>query len=621
MCVRASRISLAAWEIGRAGSGFGARVGGLGVVLEQLPSELVRAAVRRGQVLQVQTLSPCFAWYDRGALERLELDLPVRLDGGLLHFEAYRHHLVERLRLDDGEREVSFELVYFWNPELLGWTEPGSIYPEDPWRAARLYSALSQAMAAFLEHEAPHTIHLHDYHVGLVPFFLSSALAERVPVHLTIHNGSYQGVVPLQEGGYETLARLGLDGARLFHRYFDHQHQLNLLRAAMLRAHELGGRITTVSGDLDGSWGYAAELRTPRRVIEQRAEQLAGAPPREVFVPNGGLEVFEKLPIAGITNGLSDSCRPEFLLELSAGELRAQQARRPNEPFFRHPDVQAAMLERDHHFDVGHLEVKAELKRLLHLECFGTEPSGDSPLLAVVGRLVEQKHLDLVLDIVEPVFARVPEARFAVLASAADASGRVWERAFAAMASRYPGRFFYDNRFLQPLSRLMMAGADFALVPSRFEPCGLVDYEASLLGTVVIARRTGGLAKMQGCGYLYDWLDEGDPAGEAHAFAELVLHALEIRRDRPWEHRTKLMASMAVDASWDRSAERYLELYDHGLQALSWRRSRRELLEGFIDGLGADRERFARFFEPALEPWADPLDWQLFHALRDDQGT
>ena len=384
----------------------------------------------------------------------------------------------------------------------------------------------------------------------------------------------------------------------------------------MLRVHELGGRITTVSGDLEGSWGYAAELRVSRAELLQRAEALAGRAPRDVFVPNGGLEALEKLPVAGITNGLSDSAKPEHLAELRGATLRGMQARTPTVPLFSHPEVQRAMLGADHDFDLRRLGVKAELKRLLLLECFGRVPEGDAPVIVVVGRLVQQKHLDLVLDIVEPVFAAVPEARFAVLASAADEEGRAMERAFAAMAARYPDRFFYDSRFHLPLSRLMMAGGDFALVPSRFEPCGLVDYEASLLGTVVVARRTGGLAKMQRCGYLYDWLDEGDPEGEARAFGDLVIQALELRRDRPWDHRTKLMASMAVDASWDRGADQYLDLYLHGQQALAWRRERRALIERFVDELGDDRERFAAYFAPATEPWADPLDWELCHRLR-----
>ncbi len=619
MSLPVSRVAHASWEIGRSQSGLGARVGGLGVVVEELPPALLCAASRRGLTLEIRTLSPCFGWYDRGALEPIELAIPVSIDGTHMAFRAYRRFFHQVLDLPDGPVEADLEMIYLWEPGLLGATSPGGIYPSNPWDAAKLYSAVSQAMAGYLGAFPCDTLHLHDFHVGLVPFFLPRDQAP--PVHLTVHNGSYQGVTPLQDGGYETLDRLGLPGAELFHRYFHHAGAINLLKAAMLGVHERGGRVTTVSGDLAGSWGYAAELRGSKAALEERATRQLGRPAKRIFLPNGGLELFEKLPIVGITNGLGDGSRPENLPELRAGHLRRIQAVRPDEPIFGHPEVQRCMLDGDHVFDLQRLETKAELKRLLCLECFGSEPEGDPPVLVVVGRLASQKHLDLVLEIAEPVIRRVPDARFLVLASAADEQGLALERSFAAMASRLPDRFFYDNRFHQPLSRLMMAGGDFALVPSRFEPCGLVDYEASLLGTVVIARRTGGLAKMQPCGYLYDWLDEGDEAGEARVFADLVVAALEARRDRPWEHRSKVRASMAVDASWDRSADQYLDLYQHGLQAASWRRQRRALLEGFVEDLGPDVGRFARFFQPALEPYADPLDWELYHALRDAQGT
>ena len=54
------RVALAAWEIGRASSGFGTKIGGLGQIVEELPPELVRAAYDRGLDLEIETLSPCF---------------------------------------------------------------------------------------------------------------------------------------------------------------------------------------------------------------------------------------------------------------------------------------------------------------------------------------------------------------------------------------------------------------------------------------------------------------------------------------------------------------------------------------------------------------------------------
>ena len=81
----------------------------------------------------------------------------------------------------------------------------------------------------------------------------------------------------------------------------------------MLKVHETGGKITTVSGDLTGTWGYAAELVRVILRCGRRAFQQKHAPPGEVSVPNRHLDLCEKLPIAGITNGMSETNGPEHL--------------------------------------------------------------------------------------------------------------------------------------------------------------------------------------------------------------------------------------------------------------------------------------------------------------------
>ena len=54
------RVAMPAWEIGRVSSGLGAKIGGLGVIVEELPPELVKAAAKMGIELEIETLSPCF---------------------------------------------------------------------------------------------------------------------------------------------------------------------------------------------------------------------------------------------------------------------------------------------------------------------------------------------------------------------------------------------------------------------------------------------------------------------------------------------------------------------------------------------------------------------------------
>src|SRR5262249_5303550 len=159
-----------------------------------------------------------------------------------------------------------------------------------------------------------------------------------------------------------------------------------------------------------------------------------------------------------------------------------------------------------------------------HLEVFGTELAWDPILFTVVGRLVQQKNLGLVAEIIGRTLDYDSGAKFIVLASAPkeDPGGQFIEGLFFQVAARYPGRVYFSNQFNIPLSKLILAGGDFCLIPSRFEPCGLVDYEAALVGNVPICRATGGLVKVRHCGYLYDWLDISDWYGEANAFFQKI---------------------------------------------------------------------------------------------------
>ena len=307
---RKMRVAMPVWEIGRVSSGLGAKVGGLAVVVEELPRELIKAAAKQNIDLEIETLSPCFAYHDKSKLTKLDLKVPVTLARHTFEFEIYEHIF------PDGQK-----VVYFWDNWQLHWTTLSAIYPTDPQVGLKLYSAVSQAMAGYIKQGDFDTIHLHDYHVGLIPFYLGDDYLQKVPVHFTIHNATYQGIVSLINGGYSSLDRINLPGEQLFHKYFDFFDNLNLMKACMLKVHETGGKITTVSGDIAGTWGYAAELEESHQQIFTKAYAQKGSPPGKVFVPNRHLELFEKLPIAGITNGMSEQNRPKNLPELKAKVL------------------------------------------------------------------------------------------------------------------------------------------------------------------------------------------------------------------------------------------------------------------------------------------------------------
>ncbi len=605
---RKLRVAMPAWEIGRVNSGFGTKIGGLGGVIEELPQELVKAAARQNIDLEVIVLSPCFAHYDRRHLTPLNIRLPVTVNGISFEFEAYRHVF------EDGQI-----VIYFWDDGQLHWTTPSAVYPNDPQMAFILYAAVSQAMAGYIRQSDFDTVHLHDYHVGLIPFYLGDDYLSRVPVHFTIHNASYQGITPIVIGGYETLERINLPGHLLFHKYFDFMDRINLMKACMLKIHETGGKITTVSGDIGATWGYAAELKQNLHEVMVRAYLQKKGPPGEVFLPNRNLDLFEKLPVIGITNGLSDRNRPEHMPELKAEHLRTIQQRRGwDRPLFINADTQSTMLEEDHHFDLHRLHVKAELKRLLHLETFHSEPMWNPILITAVGRLVHQKNFDVIADIIDQTLHHHAGVKFIILASPTegDPEGHHRESIFFHLRNRYPHHVYFNSSFNLPLSKLILAGGDFTLVPSRFEPCGLVDYESSLLGNIVIGRATGGLVKVGHCAYLYDWLDVSDRIGEANAFYQKIDEAISNYRHNPGYHHELIRRAMSIDASWDNPASDYIAMYRYGLLAQKWYQDRRNLIDQFITDLQDDRDLFKTFFHPGTHEFGDHYDWQLKNALK-----
>ncbi|HAI84088.1 MAG TPA: glycogen synthase, partial [Chitinophagaceae bacterium] len=132
-------------------------------------------------------------------------------------------------------------------------------------------------------------------------------------------------------------------------------------------------------------------------------------------------------------------------------------------------------------------EGKAANKAAL-CERFGLQP--DLPLFVFIGRLVGEKAADVLPDAILSAMYRHPnKASFLILGSG-DPS---LEDRFRGMASAFTGKYNAFIGYNEALSHLMYAGADFLLMPSRVEPCGLNQMYAMKYGTVAMVRNTGGL--------------------------------------------------------------------------------------------------------------------------------
>jgi hypothetical protein len=142
-----------------------------------------------------------------------------------------------------------------------------------------------------------------------------------------------------------------------------------------------------------------------------------------------------------------------------------------------------------------------------------------------------------------------------------------------------------------------------------------VDYEASLLGNIVIGRATGGLTKVAPCAYQYEWLDISDPIGEANAFFTQIQTAIDTYRHKPERHRELIQSAMSLDASWDTSALQYLHMYQYGLLRKKWDTEQQRCMEKFINGLKGNRQMFTEFFLPGQDPYRNECVQVLYSAL------
>ncbi|MCU0305544.1 MAG: glycogen synthase GlgA [Thermoanaerobaculales bacterium] len=349
----------------------------------------------------------------------------------------------------------------------------------------------------------PDVVHAHDWPAALVPVYLNTL--ERDGVFgatgsvLTIHNLAHQGIFPKQELGHTLLGWEHFHGAGL-----EHYDRVNLLQAGLRNADML----TTVSPT------YAREIQTP-----ELGERL------------DGLLRHRAADLVGVLNGI------DYRLWDPADD----------------PHLPAG-------FSADDLDGKAACKRALQ-QAMGLEAEAGTPLFAMVSRLVEQKGFG---ELCGPTHGSLYnicaelEVQFVILGT-----GEAWcEAELASLSSRLPN-LAVDLEFNEPLSHLIMAGADFLLVPSVFEPCGLTQMYAMRYGTLPIVRRTGGLADTvtsydeatgEGTGFAFDLLTPS-------SIYNTVGWALWTWHNRPEHVAAMQQRAMAERFSWEASAARYVEVY------------------------------------------------------------
>ncbi len=130
---------------------------------------------------------------------------------------------------------------------------------------------------------------------------------------------------------------------------------------------------------------------------------------------------------------------------------------------------------------------KAAAKQALQAEV-GLPLDPSAPVFGYIGRLEEQKGCDIMMEAVPKLLKQCPNAQVVILGTGKKSMEKTLEK-LDKMSPRMAGVV----RFSNPIAHFITAGADFLMVPSRFEPCGLIQLHAMQYGTVPIVASTGGL--------------------------------------------------------------------------------------------------------------------------------
>ncbi|MGD8842986.1 MAG: glycogen synthase GlgA [Gammaproteobacteria bacterium] len=405
-----------------------------------------------------------------------------------------------RGRLPDSELPVYLvDAPAFFNRPGNPYLQPdGNDWPDN----AERFALFARACVALALGEGdrtwrPQVVHCNDWQTGLVPVLLAEE-RHRPATVFSIHNLAYQGLFPA-----ETLKTLQLPDTLWSIDGLEFYNMLSFMKGGIANA----DRITTVSPTyareiLEDEFGYGLE----------------------------GLLRYRSARLSGILNGIDvDAWNPA---------TDTMIARRYDVHTLQHKLFNKFTLQRDR----------------------GLPVSSQPVLLAYVGRLVEQKGVDLIVDVIDDLAAH--PIQLVVLGT----GERTLEQQLQDAAQRYPKQVSITVGFDETLAHRIQAGADALLMPSRYEPCGLNQMYSQIYGTVPIVRTTGGLADTV-VDFNRQTVDDDTATGfcfeddSSEALLATCLAAINTYQNQRVDWWKLVIAGMHRDFSWSASARRYGELY------------------------------------------------------------
>lgn len=346
----------------------------------------------------------------------------------------------------------------------------------------------------------PTIIHCHDHHTALIPFMLQESFKykslNKILNILTIHNAQYQGWFSHDKIGL--IPKFNFDHVGLL----DWNHSINPLAAGI----KCAWRVTTVSPS------YMGELKIKANGLESLLNQ-------------------EKEKCIGILNGIDTNVwnteTDEFLVKNYSKKTIISGK-------------------------------KANKKWL----CDKFDLDINKPLFAFIGRLVLEKGADLFPEIFDKALKN-NNISILLLGSGDENIEKELELLKEKHKDNYKAHIGNYNAYIgydEKLSHIIYAGADFLLMPSRVEPCGLNQMYSLRYGTIPIVNNVGGLKdtvidiSKKGFGFVQNQVTVTDTCKAIKRATKFYSNTTEFKKNRKF--------IMQIDHSWDASAQEYINLYN-----------------------------------------------------------
>jgi len=406
-------------------------------------------------------------------------------------YECSVHHL--------SEKNYKFEIVFIDNKKFFDrdgiYTNKSGEMFEDTFLRYLFFQRAGLRYLQRNEH-TPEIVHCHDNQSALVPVYIKYKLNEEdtfknTKTIFTLHNIGYQSLEGFFQKQYLDFPEKFYEPTGLLEWY----GQINPVKGGILAA----DKVTTVSET------HAEEIMTDEKlsaglkdVIQSRDDE-----------------------VIGILNGID-----EREWDPSSDDYIA------------------------YNYSLANTAGKKNNKKDLLKNCNLPKDSLSIPVFGLVSRLVGQKGIDLLIDIMDDILAL--NIKVVILGSGRKEFHYQLER----VAEETPNQVYIDLSYNQKLAHQIMAGSDFLLMPSRYEPCGITQMAAMRYGTIPIVHKTGGLADtvQEGeTGFLFEDYDQ-------KSMLQTVRRALETYTNTS-EFEDMIINCMNQDFSWEKSVTKYLALY------------------------------------------------------------